>query len=226
MAFLSALRHRDRVWLERELPARATAGKTNAQDIAELVAEEERRGQSFAENVVKRVTADLQTALAIPDAAKRSAAVQGILTRERTYAGQRSEAMAARAFAGLERIEVRHDSPQGAYWKLDPNVKEHTAGCLVMGAKFWPWAVLDRVHPPRHPACPCRLKSWGSAVADGDMSAGDVPDARDAVRAAAGVVMEAAEAERILAEIELRDQLAESGLVDAETLARIPLAAS
>jgi hypothetical protein len=226
VAFLSALRARDRQWLESELAKRATPGKASSSDIAALVAEEERRGQEFAEGVVRRVTADLATILAIPDPQRRGAAVQGVLDRERGYAAQRSEAMAARAFAALERVEVRHDSPQGAFWKLDPMVAEHTAGCLVMGGKFWPWAVLDRVHPPRHPGCPCRLKSWGAAVADGDMSAGDVPNVRDAVRAASGVVMEAADGERILQELELRDALVESGLVSAEMVAKIPLAVS
>jgi hypothetical protein len=104
-------------------------------------------------------------------------------------------------------------------------VKEHTAGCLIMGGKFWPWSVLDRVHPPRHPGCPCRLLSYGEAVASGDMKAGDVPNVADAVKDARGVVMEAAVADSILEELDLRDRLIEAGLATPEGLSRIPLAA-
>lgn len=223
VAFLAQLSKRDHGWLQSELARKAPAGKVTADEITALVAEEDKRGQQFAEGVVKRVTADLTTALAIPDPDKRSQAVQGVLARERNYARMRSEAMAARAFAALERVAVKHDSPQGAFWKLDPTVAEHTAGCLIMGGKFWPWAVLDRVHPPRHPGCPCRLKSYASAITDGDMRAGDVLNVTDAVRRSAGVVMEQAEADALVEELELRDRLVESGLVSAESLAAIPL---
>jgi len=223
VAFLSRMRTRDQTWLQTELAKRATAGKASAEDIADVIAGESQRSQQFAEGVVRRVTADLGTALAIPDPRRRDAAVQGILAREQNYSRMRSEAMAARAFAALDRVEVRHDSPQGAFWKLDPTVAEHTAGCLVMGNKFWPWAVLDRVHPPRHPGCPCRLLSFGQAVQEGLMGASDVSNVADAVRKASGVVMEKAEADALLAELALRDQLVEGGLVSAEALARIPL---
>lgn len=224
VSYLTKLRERDTGWLSRELPKAAQVGKVNSADIAAVVAEERRRGELFAEQSVKRVTGALSTALAIPDAAQRDAAVRGIMEREQRYATQRSEAMAARAFAAVERVAVRYDSPDGGFWKLDPTVKEHTAGCLVMGGKFWPWAVLDKVHPPRHQGCPCRLLSKGQAMAEGLMRAGDVSNVRDAVRAASGVVMEASSADAILAELELRDRLAEGGLVSAEALASIPLA--
>jgi hypothetical protein len=69
-------------------------------------------------------------------------------------------------------------------------VIEHTAGCLIMGGKFWPWQVLDRVHPPRHAGCPCRLVGYGDAITDGLLNPGAVMDAQTAIRRAAGVVME------------------------------------
>lgn len=223
--FLSQMRKRDQGWLQQTLASRADASVTR-DEVAELVAEEDQRGREFAELSAKRTAADLGSVLAIPDERQRTAAVHGILSRERRYARMRSEAMAARAVAALERVELKKASPQGAFWKLDPHVKEHTVGCLVMGGKFWPWLVLDRVHPPRHPGCPCRLKSYGAAVADGDMSPGAVANVADAVKSASGVVMEASVADQIANELELREQLARSGFVDAVKLAAIPLAVS
>lgn len=220
--YLSALSKRSHEWLSTELSLQARAGKVNAQDIAKLIADEDALGQVFAERAVKRTGTDLTKALAIPDPDKRSQAVQAILARERTYASMRSEAMAARAIAALDRVALRVESPQGAFWKLSAHVQEHTAGCLIMGGKFWPWAVLDRVHPPRHPGCPCKLKSYSSAVTDGDMQPGQVVNVADAVRRAAGVVMEAEQAQALLDELELREQLVSSG-VSAQRLAQIPL---
>lgn len=219
VAFLSAIRQRDQGWLQTELSARGPAD-----DVASVIAEETQRADAFAEGVAKRVAGDVQQALAIPDPKLRESAIQSILAREKRFARMRSEAMAARAFAAINRAGVRRDSPQGAFWKLNPDVAEHTAGCLVMGGKFWPWSVLDRVHPPRHPGCPCRLLSYGEAVAAGDMRAGDVPDVADAIKQASGVVMEAAVADALLAELELRDRLVETGLVSVEALSSVPLA--
>lgn len=218
VAFLSAIRERDQQWLKTELSRLAPVD-----DVAAVLAEEGERATAFAEGVAKRVAGDSATALALPDPKMREAAVKAILAREKRFAMMRSEAMAARAFAAVGRASVRRESPQGAFWKLNPAVAEHTAGCLLMGGKFWPWVVLDRVHPPRHPGCPCKLISYGEAVANGDMRAGDVENVADAVRSARGVVMEADVADGILAELELRDALVESGLTTAAALSTVPL---
>lgn len=219
VAFLSAVRKRDQDWLRIELSKRGPA-----EDVNDVLQEEDERAQAFAEGVARRVAADTATALAIPDPKLREAALRSIDSREQRFARMRSEAMAARAFAAINRVAIKRDSPAGAFWKLDPTVAEHTAGCLVMGGKFWPWVILDRVHPPRHPGCPCRLLSYGEAIAGGDMRPGDVPNVAEAVKDASGVVMEAATADAILRELELRDALAESGLVSAARLSEIPLA--
>lgn len=219
MSFLTAKRERDTLRLREELSKRAPA-----EDVARVIAEEARREEEFARKAAERLAGDLGTALAIPDPTLRERAVRGVLGRERTYARQRSMAMFARAIAAVDRAVLRGASPAGAFWKLDPGVIEHTAGCLVMGGKFWPWAVLDRVHPPRHAGCPCRLVGYGEAIAEGLMRAGDVMDVRTAIRAAGGVVMESAVAEALLREMDVRDRLVESGLTSPEALARIPLA--
>lgn len=200
----------------------ASATVTPGGDIAQVIANEIQLGQQFAEASARRLAANASMAAAIPDEAKRRAALNGALARERQYALQRSEAMAARAFAAVGRAALHSDSPQGAFWKLNPTVKDHTAGCLVMGEKFWPWVILDRVHPPRHAGCPCRLLSYSEARAAGHMHGVEIPNVADAIRMAAGVVMEAEMANALLDELALRDQLVEGGLATAEGLARIP----
>lgn len=232
VAFLAAQRARMRVWLREQMRRRAPAASPD--DIERLIAEEERRQQAFEEKQAARFARDITAALAIPDAAQREGAIRGITAREERYARQRDEAMAARAFAAVDRVVLRQQSPLGAFWKSDPTVIEHTAGCLLMSGggggrgKFWPWAVLDHVHPPRHPGCPCKLHGYGEAVASGWMSPGDVPDVRTAIRRAAGVVMEGAllvdpEAADALIEaaggrelMEMRTALLEAGLVADE----------
>lgn len=218
VAFLVAVRRRDQRWLLSELARRATPD-----DVQAVLREEEQRAEAFAEGSARRVATDLAQALALPDRQLREQAVRQIMDRERRFAVMRSEAMAARAIATVGRVSLKRESPQGAFWWLDPTVREHTAGCLIMGGRFWPWVVLDRVHPPRHPGCPCRLRSLGEALASGWMTAADVPQVADAVRMASGVVMEAQTADAILAELELRDRLVESGFVDGRVLASIPL---
>jgi hypothetical protein len=99
--------------------------------------------------------------------------VRGLTAREERYARQRDEAMAARAFAAVDRVVLREQSPTGAFWKLDPTVIEHTAGCLFMGGRFWPWQVLDRVHPPRHAGARVGCSATVRRSHDGLLSPGD-----------------------------------------------------
>lgn len=198
VAFLDQRAPRDAAFLRERLTPRTSA----ASDVETALAEEASRGARFRQLAQARLSRDLPVALAIPDPERRAQAVRGVMAREALYSRQRAEAMAARAIASVDRMVLRRESPQGALWKLDPTVIEHTAGCLVMGGRFWPWEVLDRVHPPRHPACPCRLIGYGAAVRQGLLSAGAVMNVADAVKAAAGVVMEAEEAARVLAELE------------------------
>lgn len=188
VAFLAAQRGRAREWLMEELRRRQPSVALD--DVAALVAEEERLGQEFERRSLDRFSRGVASALTISDRAKREAAIRTLTDAEQRYSRQRDEAMAVRAFAAVDRVVLRSSSPQGAFWRLDPTVTEHTAGCLAMGGKFWPWAVLDRVHPPRHHGCPCRLLGYGEAIAEGLMAPGDVVDVKAAVRRAAHVLME------------------------------------
>lgn len=191
-AFMVKAAQRDNAFVLGQVAKRTT----EPSDIEQVMAEEAQRGEQFRKLAADRLARDLPVALAIPETDKRDAAVRGILQREQVYQRFRSEAMAARSFAAVDRLVLRRESPTGAFWKLDPDVQEHTAGCLVLGGRFWPWVVLDRVHPPRHPGCPCRLIGYDEAVALKLLNPADVMDELDAVRAAAGIVMEA---ERIVA---------------------------
>lgn len=216
ITFLAALRERQRVWLTAELGHYSK----DSSDIAQVIATEMDLGQVFAENSADRVAKALPAALSIADPAARAAAVRQILADEERFAQQRSEAMAARAIASLGRFTLRRDSPLGAFWKLG-RAQKHTEQCKFMAGKFWPWAVLDRVHPPRHYGCTATLHGFGEAVASGWMSARDVPDPREAIRAASGVVMEAVDAEQLLAELDVRVLLVDGG-VHESVLVGIP----
>lgn len=134
----------------------------------------------------------------------RERAVRAVLNAEQRYTAQHASAVMARGVAAGERLNLKRISPTGAFWKLDPFVREHTAGCLIMGDKFWPWIILDRVHPPRHSACPCRLISYAQALTDGLLTPDRVPDDRTAVRLAAGVMMES-DAEALLVLLRLEE---------------------
>lgn len=134
----------------------------------------------------------------------RERAVRGLLSLEQRYTSQHASAVMARGVAHGERLTLRRNSPTGAFWLLDPFVQEHTAGCIIMGDKFWPWIILDRVHPPRHAACPCRLISYAQALTEGRLSPDRVPTERQAVELASGVMMEA-EAETLLVLLRLAE---------------------
>lgn len=188
VAYLAAQRARMRGWLTEQIGKRSPT--VSPDSVGQVLGEEEARQAEFERRQGERMARDLTTALAIPDVAQREGAIRGLMAREARYARQRDEAMAARAFAAIDRVVLRSASPTGAFWRLDPTVIEHTAGCLIMGGKFWPWAVLDRVHPPRHAGCPCRLLGYGEAIAEGLLAPGQVLDERTAIRRAASVVME------------------------------------
>lgn len=185
-AFLDQQAGHDEAYLRDQLGARAASGS----DVEAVLAEELDRARAFRLKAEERMRRDLPAALALPDTPERTAAVQAITAREAVYVRQREEAMLVRAIAAIDRMVLRRESPTGALWLLDPTVKEHTEGCLKMGGKFHPWPVLDRVHPPRHAGCPCRLIGYGEAIRRGLLTPGAVLDVVDAIKRASSVVME------------------------------------
>lgn len=215
VSWLAQLRAQHQAWLTAELGS--YGGQRD--DVAEVARQEMVLEQEFAKNAADRLASAMPQALRIKDPDERQAKIRQLLADEERYARQRAEAMVARAIAAVTRSQLRQVSPLGAFWKLG-HAQKHTEACKFMAGKFWPWAVLDRVHPPRHYGCTSSLHSYGEAILEGWMRPSDVPDTRDAVRAASGVVMEADEADALLAELDVRDQLLEMGM----DVAAIPFA--
>lgn len=223
----------------RRIIVQQVGGEYPAADLAEALAEEDRREIVFRKLVQQRVRASMKLAFAAKDPSARAAAIQNILNREQRYAAMRTAAAGERVLAAAELQQLRALSPQGAYWSLGQR-QEHTPDCIAMAGKFWPWSILNEVHPLLHVGCGCFLRSYGEALAAGLMTAGDVPTEAKAQELAKAVLehvrAEKAEARRKyghLAELELsaaeelsaRVALVERHGASADVLAAIPLSA-
>lgn len=223
-AFMARKRAMDEQQVQAVLLAQARKMGEPDADVQAILDLEAERGRQFADAQDARLRAALPQILAMPEGAARADAMQALMAREERFERQRAQAMFGRAVNGLNRVVVKGQSPMGAFWKLSPYVKEHTAGCLVMGERFWPWEVLDKLHPPRHPGCPCHLESYGSAIGNGWMRPEDVRSVPDALAMAAGVTMEALEGPTFELERRLgplRAALAAQGMVDVREFDRL-----
>lgn len=234
LAVLARLKRRRRVAI-REWLLRAGA---TVDDVDLALAEEERREVVYRKLAEERVKRGIRLAARTADPSARAAAIEQVMRRERIIAEQRASASAERVLASAELAELRRISPQGAYWILGER-RTHTADCLAMANHFWPWEVLDIVHPLLHPGCGCELKSLGWAISHGLMSGADIPTVADALSRAASVIKhvedEKAEAERryghlveaieieALHEVETREVLVDAGLMEATFAAAAPL---
>jgi hypothetical protein len=217
IAFMAKKRALDEQQLTAVLLAQAKASGEGSTDLQPLLALEAERAAQFAKAQELRMKASLPQILAMPDGQARTDAMRALMEREQRYEEQRAAAMFGRALGGLNATVLRSQSPQGAFWKLSPFVKEHTPGCLVMGERFWPWAILDKLHPPRHAGCPCHLEGYMAAIKAGWMKPDDVPSLAEAQALSRGVVMEALEGEQFALEQRigpLREALAAHGMVD------------
>lgn len=199
--FFVLSRAREDAWILRTMKGRAPQ-----QDILEVVADEAARAAEFQRKVAERVRRDSARALQLP-AEKRRVAIEALLRREKFYARQRSEAMAVRSLAAVDRVVLRKlPAPPGGYagafWKLDPNVKQHTPDCIAMGGKFWPWEALAVLFPPTHPGCRCSLRSWEEAVRERWIVAG-----RHRWMTIADAVRKANAAKALLHEGEVREMM-------------------
>lgn len=147
----------------------AAIPKGDLQAIAEV---ERPREIEFWVRVLRRLRRDLPKAM---KADNRRDAIQKILNRERRYVLWHFEQSLRRARAAVSRWLTKMGSPDGAYWILRPGL-EHCATCVAMATVgWWPWEVLDFIHPPAHPNCGCDLLTYKEAVARGLMT-GPVPD--------------------------------------------------
>lgn len=135
----------------------------------------------FQRKMRARLERDIPRALTIADPAKRGERLDAIRRREAHYTRLRERAMTERAIAHSERVLLREASPEGALWRLGDNVDKHTLDCIAMANKFWPWEVLDKVHPQLHNGCQCKLFGKQEAVTGGYMTEADIRPAADMV---------------------------------------------
>lgn len=175
-----------RAWQERWVAGEARRRRLPERELFDAVAEENARQAEFERRMLERVRRDLGPVLDPARGlgeAERRAAVGRVVARERVYARQRAEAMAARTLASLDRAVLRRESPSGAFWVYVRDART-TPDCLAMGGRFWPWEALAVLRPPTHPGCRCRLVGYREAVEAGLMAPGVVSDVAVAVRRA------------------------------------------
>lgn len=214
--YLKRLRWSNDGWLRRTLERSPVS--VPQQMVLDLVADEAVRQTEFERRVMDRVRRAAPRIEAIPDPAARRTAAEGLVSRERTYGRFRAEAMAVRALALVDRVVLRQESPAGAFWKLDPNVRQHTPDCIAMGGRFWPWQVLDGFHPPTHAGCRCSLHSFATARERLGLQVADLMSLDEATRRAAAARALLHEGE--FAEWEqVRDALIRTGVTSEEGLA-------
>jgi len=204
-------------------------------DVDAAFREEARREVVFRKRSEQRTRIGMKLAMKASDPSARTAAISQVMKREQRFAEQRTLASGARVLAAAELQTMRVLSPMGAYWSLGLR-QQHTPDCIAMNGRFWPWVVLEKVHPLLHVGCGCFLLTFGEAVSKGLMTAGDTMSDDEALRLAAPVIKhveeEEAEAarkyghlaeEQALEELIAREALLEHHGFDADYLAAMPL---
>lgn len=162
--------------------------------------------RQFERRQLARVERDLNAAAAVEEYRERMRRIQVILDREKRFIQMREQMMLTRSRSAIERATLKESSPLGAYWKLSPYVREHTLDCIHMGGRFWPWSVLDLIHPPMHPGCPCMLYGRDEAIEAGWIRADDpIPDTATALHDAQRAIDIAHERERRMRERRLQE---------------------
>jgi 2'-5' RNA ligase len=102
------------------------------------------------------------------DDGERQRRLRKLLATERRYLMLHIASSSNRLERTAELERLRETTDAGAYWHMDPTKKTHTADCVAMEGRVWPWRVLERVNPAnRHPGCGCRLLSIREAQARG-----------------------------------------------------------
>lgn len=202
-------------------------------DVDMAIAEEAAREVIYQRRAAQRTRAGMAIATKATDAGTRATSIDALIRREQRFAQMRASAAAERVLASAELEEMRRISPQGAFWRLGKR-RTHTADCLAMAGRFWPWSVLDEVHPLLHVGCGCFLISMGAAISQGLMAPGDIPTNAAAKKLAATVIAHVRaerEAERrrygleeqATRELAIRERMAELDMGEINELACAPL---
>jgi hypothetical protein len=98
---------------------------------------------------------------------KRAAAIDGLIRTERRYLEQHMVAAQRRMSAEQDMAVLKESGEPGAYWVLGQRAR-HTADCLRLANRWWPWDVLTLVNPAtRHEGCGCSLISVSEAERQG-----------------------------------------------------------
>lgn len=141
----------------------------NAEQVQAFIQDEIDLEEKFVRRSSQRVSADLRRAAdrgATKDELDKI--LQNALDRERRFNMMRQQAAERRLRLRIEEAQVEAQSPEGAYWVLDPTLRTHTADCMRMAGRIWSWSTLRRIRPSnRHAQCGCRLIPASLARANG-----------------------------------------------------------
>jgi DNA-binding CsgD family transcriptional regulator len=137
------------------------------QDRVLALAREQRYALTYARRMQIRLRLGLREVrndmLARP--ADRDRRVRQVMELERVYLARHIAASGRRLRADREMWSLKLRGERGAVWLIDESLRTHTADCLAMAGKWWPWRVLDQINPGnRHAGCGCRLV--GREIAD------------------------------------------------------------
>lgn len=176
------------------------------EDVLRFVRDEVARDREFVRNQRDRLETDMKAAMLLDSPDKRRIRVQQILDREKRWTQMREQAALERSAARTNFLTVKEQSPEGAYWTLG-QAREHTPDCIAMAGKFWPWEVLDHMHPQLHHGCQCHLLTKTEAVRLGLMYPDQVPDTQDAIRRAAEIAREYHLIQQAASPEEIRDYI-------------------
>lgn len=145
-----------------------TFGALRGPALSRTLAREANRRAAFEANSRARIRRDVREAAASGlSPGEQSARLEAIARRERHYLAQHLDESARRIRLDGEMAHLKAIGESGAVWVLG-NRRRHTADCLRMANRWWPWDVLDRVNPAnRHAGCGCRLTTKQEARAVG-----------------------------------------------------------
>lgn len=137
-------------------------------ELARAVGREELRDAGYLVAMRKRLVDGARKIEATTPPGERAPALATLISSEHRFLGQHIEAAGWRMRSEATTSRLKAAGEPGAVWLKDETKQTHTADCLAMDARFWPWEVLDRVNPAnRHTGCGCALVSRDEATARG-----------------------------------------------------------
>lgn len=128
--------------------------------------EERSRDEEFLTRMESRIRLKVEAAFNDPNLtpAEKARKARTALSLEQHYFKRHLSEAAWRMARTAEMIRLKEAGEPGAYWLMDSGLQSHTADCLAMESRVWPWSVLDVVNPAnRHPGCGCKLIAEGMA---------------------------------------------------------------